>query len=152
MFFAPSTSRQRASIWIMGISKASDHIKIKIQMPNPSQEPPASSKAPSQDLKDMDVLCTFKIKRAKMWIRGVPKTINYIKIKIQMPNPSQEPSVSSKAPNKDLEDLDVLCTFKIKIESQNLENGYIKDQRPYTNQDKGAKSQSGAFSVLQSPK
>ena len=45
----------------MGVSKTSDHIQIKIKMPNPSQEPPASSKASDQDLKDMDVLCTFKI-------------------------------------------------------------------------------------------
>ena len=53
---------KRAKIRNMGISKISDHIKIKIKMPNPSQEPPASSKAPNEDLKDMDVLCTFKIK------------------------------------------------------------------------------------------
>ena len=33
-----------------------------IKMPNPSQEPPAPTKALNQDLKDMDVLCTFKIK------------------------------------------------------------------------------------------
>ena len=46
----------------MGISKTSDHIQIKIKIPNPSQEPPASSKAPNEDLKDMDVLITFKIK------------------------------------------------------------------------------------------
>ena len=62
MFSAPSKSRERAKTQIMGVSKTSDHIKIKIKMPNPSQEPPASSKAPNEDLKDMDVLCTFKIK------------------------------------------------------------------------------------------
>ena len=33
-----------------------NHIQIKIKMPNPSQEPPASSKAPNQELKDMDML------------------------------------------------------------------------------------------------
>ena len=38
-----------------------DHIQIKIKMPNPSQEPPASSKVPNQYFKDMGVLCTFKI-------------------------------------------------------------------------------------------
>ena len=47
---------------IMGVSKNSDHIQIKINMSNPSQEPPASFKAPNEDLKDIDVLCTFKIK------------------------------------------------------------------------------------------
>ena len=31
-------------------------------MPNPKQGPPAASKAPNEDLKDMDNLCTFKIK------------------------------------------------------------------------------------------
>ena len=46
----------------MGVSKTSDDIQIKIKMPNPSQEPPAFSKAPNEDLKDMDVLWTFKIK------------------------------------------------------------------------------------------
>ena len=139
----------------MGISKTSDHIKIKIKMQNPSQEHPASSKAPNQDLKDMDVLCTFKIKieslqhppkpkirtyrthmvfapsksrwRAKIQIMGISKTSNHIQIKIKMPNPSQEPPASSKAPNEDLKDMDVLCTFKIKIDSQNLAYGCTKD-------------------------
>ena len=87
MFFAPSKTRQRAKIPSMGVSKTSDHIQINIRMPNPSQEPPASSKAPNEDLKDMDVL----------------------------------------------------CTFKIKIESKNLEHGYIKDQGPYQNLDQDAK-------------
>ena len=51
------------------ISEASNHIKIKIKMPYPGQKPAASSKAPNEDLKDMDVLCTFKIKiGAKIWI------------------------------------------------------------------------------------
>ena len=31
------------------------HIQIKIKILNPSQEPPASSKALNEDLKDMDV-------------------------------------------------------------------------------------------------
>ena len=44
-----------------------------------------------------------------------------------MPKPSQEPSVSSKAQNEDLKDMDILCTFKIKVDSQNMYQGYIKD-------------------------
>ena len=44
-------------------SKTSDPIQIKIKMPNPSQEPQASSEAPYEDLKDMGVLCTFKIEK-----------------------------------------------------------------------------------------
>ena len=64
---------------------------------------------------------------------GVPKNSDHIKIKMEIPNPSQEPPVSSKAPNEDLKDMDVLCTFKIKRESQNLEDGFIKDQRLFPN-------------------
>ena len=45
----------------MVVSKTSDHIQIKIKMPNPNQEPPASSKATNQDLKDIDVLCFLKM-------------------------------------------------------------------------------------------
>ena len=45
-----------------------------------------------------------------------------------MQNPSQEPPASPKAPNGDLKDMNVLCTFQIKIESKNSEYGYIKDQ------------------------
>ena len=46
----------------MGVPKTSDHIQVNIQMQNPSQEPPASLKAPNQDFKNMDVLYTFQIK------------------------------------------------------------------------------------------
>ena len=73
----------------MGVSKTSDHIQIKIKMPNPSQEPPVSSKALNEDLKDM-------------------------------PNPSQDPPGFSKVPNQDFKDMDVLGAFKIKIEDKNL--------------------------------
>ena len=46
----------------MGISKTIDHIQIKIKVPHPSQQPPASFEAPNQDFKDVDGLCTFKMK------------------------------------------------------------------------------------------
>ena len=59
---------------------------------------------------------------------------------IKMPNPNQEPPASSKAANQDLNDMDLLCTFKIKMESQNLQLGYVKDQRLYPNQDQNSKS------------
>ena len=95
----------------MGVSKTSDHIKIKIKMPNPSQEPLASSKVPNEDLKDMDVLYTFKIKiESQNWILedidvlctlksiwmatiliiGVYKNSDHIPIKIFISNPSQD--------------------------------------------------------------
>ena len=59
---------------------------------------------------------------------GVSKTNDYIQIKIKMPNPSQEPLAFSNAQNEDLMDMDVHCTFNIKIETQNLEHWYIKYQ------------------------
>ena len=67
-------------------------------MPDPRQEHPGSS-------------------RAQNMIMGVSKTNDKIQIKIKMPNPSQEPPASSKAPNEDLKDIDVLCAFKMKIDS-----------------------------------
>ena len=120
MFFAPSKLRKIAKIQNMGISKTSDHIQIKINIPNPSQEPPASSKDPNEDLIDMDVLCTFKIKIEKKkldhwYIKDKwPYSNNQKKVKMQ--NPSQKPPASPKAPNKYFIDIDVLQTFKIKIE------------------------------------
>ena len=114
---------------VMGEPKTSDHIPMKIKMPNASQEPQASSKVPNHDLKDMDVIYTFKIKMGShRYIMSISKTSNYIQIKMKMPNLSKEPPASSKAPNDDLKDMDVLCTFKIKIESQNWDHGCIKDQ------------------------
>ena len=61
---------------------------------------------------------------------GVSKTSDHIQIKIEMLNPNQKPPVPTNAPNKDKKDMDVLCTFKIEIECQNLEYGSIKDQDP----------------------
>ena len=59
---------------------------------------------------------------------GIPKTSDPIQIKIKMPNHSQEPQIIPKAPYEDLKDMDVLCSFKIKIESKYLDHGYIKDK------------------------
>ena len=79
---------------------------------------------------------------------GIPKTSDHIQIKIQMPNPNQEPPASSEIPNQDLKDIDVLCTFKMKIESQKSDHGCTKDQWPYLNQEPDAKPQSGTSSIL----
>ena len=89
----------------MGVPKTSDLIQNKVQLPNPSQEHPESSNTANQELKD------------------------HIQIKIKMPSPSQEPQASSKAPNEDLKDMNVLCTFKIKIEPKFR---IWVDQRPLT--------------------
>ena len=84
---------EMVKIWNMGVSKTNDHIQIKIKIPNPSQEPGASSKTPNQDMKDMDVLWTFIVKREiqKKQNMGVWKTVDHIQIKIKTPNPEQEP-------------------------------------------------------------
>ena len=78
----------------MSVSKTSNHIQIKIRVTNPTQEPPASSKVPNKDFKDMYVLFTFQIKieiqNLRHWcIKDL----------------------------KDLKDLDVFCSFKNKMES-----------------------------------
>ena len=76
----------------------------------------------------------------------------HIQIKIRMPNTSQEPPASSKAPNQDLRDIDVLCTFKIWMEGHNFQHGCIKEHWQYPIQDQYAKPQSGTSSILQNPK
>ena len=83
---------------------------------------------------------------------GVSKTSDYIKIKINMPNPSQEPPASSKATNQDIKDMDVLCNFKLKIESQKFEQRCSINQCLLPNQDPGAKPYSRTSIILQSPK
>ena len=88
----------------------------------------------------------------KIWNMGVSETSDHIQIKIKVPNPSQKPPASSKAPFQDLKDMDVLCNLKIKIESQYLNRGYTKEQWTYQNQDPDDKSQSGTSSILQNPK
>ena len=128
MFFAPSISRE---------SQNSDHCCIKNQCLYPKKDQdvkPESGtssvlQAPTQDLKDMVVVCTFQTKiESWIWNMGVSEASDHIQINIRMPNPSQEPPASSKAPTQDSKDMDVLCTFKIKIESQDLEHWYIKNQ------------------------
>ena len=58
---------------------------------------------------------------------GVSKIIDYMQTKIKMPDPIQEHPAFSKAPNQDLKEMNFLCNFKTKIESQNLDKFY---QRP----------------------
>ena len=72
-------------------------------------------------------------------------------INIKTPNPSLEPPASFKAPNKDLDDMYVFCTFKIKIESHNSDHDCIQVQWSYLNEDQDAKPQSGTSNNLQIP-
>ena len=57
----------------MGVQKTGDHFHIKIKITDLSQEPLASSKAPNQDLKDMDFLHFQNEQRAKIQYLGVYK-------------------------------------------------------------------------------
>ena len=66
----------------MGVSKTSDHMQIKIKTQNPSQEPPASFNVSNPDLWDMDVLCTFNIKKECL-------NLEHGCIKDQWPDPQQ---------------------------------------------------------------
>ena len=113
----------------MGVSKTSDHIKIKIKVPNPSQEPPESSKAPNEDLKDMDNLLHLQNQdrepKFRPWTYQRPVIISKSRSRCQTPIRNIK---HPEAPNEDIKDMNVLCTFKIKIESQNSEHGCIKDQ------------------------
>ena len=73
----------------MVVSSTSHHIQIKIKMPNPSQEPPASSKAPNEELKDMNDLSTFKVTEDIQnfaFSQGLPKK----------PNPKNPPKKNKK--------------------------------------------------------
>ena len=83
---------------------------------------------------------------------GVSKTSDHIPIKVKVCYQSQEHPAFSKFTNQDLKDTNVLCTFKIQIESQYSELWCIKDYWPYINQDQDAKPQSGTSSVLHCPK
>merc|ERR1712081_128602 len=104
--------------------KTSDPIQIIMKMPSTSQDPPASSKATNEDLKDMDLFEPSKPRsRAKIWHMGVSKTSDNIQIKIKIQNSSQKPPASSKALNVDLKDMHVPCTLKVEIESQNSDHG-----------------------------
>ena len=134
MFFAPSKFRQRAKVWKIGVSKTSGQIQIKIHLQNPSQELPAPSKAPKQDLKDIVLITHSKSRqRVKFQKIGVSTTCNHIQIKNKIPKHSQKPPLQTKSPNKELKDIDILCTLKIKMTIQNFDHGSIKDQLPYQN-------------------
>ena len=138
----------------MGVSNMNYHIQIKSQMPDLSQEPPASSKAPTKDSNDMDGLCTFKIKTESQildqeCIKDWWQYLNYNQDAKPQPGSSSILQSTESGLNPDI---DILCTSKIKIESRNSDHGCIKVQWPYPNLDWDTKPQSGASSVLQSPK
>ena len=103
----------------------------------------------------MDVLCTFETRIEPKFGTGVyqrPLTISKSRSRYQTPFRNLQHPASSKSPNPDSKDTDVLCTFKTKIESQNSAYRWTIDQWSYQNQYQDAKPQSGTSRVLQSPK
>ena len=129
MFFAPSKSRcePKFGTWVY-------EIPVTISKPRQRYQTPVRNilHPPKPQIRISRTLIFFVPSksrwRAKIWIMVVSTTSDLTQIKIKMSNPSQEPPASSKAPNEDFKDMDVLCTLKIKIESKNLEYEYIKDQ------------------------
>ena len=87
-------------------------------MPNYRQEPPESSEAQSQGFKEIEVLCTFKIQ-----IEKPNSEYGYSKDQCQYPNQDQDAKTQKRmssvlqSPKSGHKGLDVLCTFKIKVES-----------------------------------
>ena len=73
-----------------------------------------------------------------------------MEIKIKRPNSSQEPQAPTKAPNQDLKDMDILCNFKIKIKSHNMDVTKTSDHIQIQDQD--VNSQLETYSILKSPK
>ena len=67
----------------MSVSQTSDYIQIKIKIQKPGKEPPAPFKAPNQDHKDIDILCTIKIKIES-------RNLEHGQIKDQWPYPNQD--------------------------------------------------------------
>ena len=136
----------------MAVSKTSGHIQIKINILTPSQKPPAPNKAPNQDLKDMDDLCTFKIKEeSKNLDYWCPKPMTTSKsrsrCKIQVRNLQHPPNPKIRTSRT--------CMFFAPSNQDREPNfGTWVYQRPLTisKSRQDAKPKSGTSSILQSPK
>ena len=83
-----------------------DQVSIKV----PELYPNHSKNAlPQSGLKGLVFFEHSKsIQKAKIWNIDVKKISDHIKIKKKIPEASQEPQASSKDPNQDLKDMDVL--------------------------------------------
>ena len=136
----------------MGVPKTSDPIKINIRIQNPSQEPSGSSKAPHQDFKDIDLLCTLETKIES------PNT-DHGCIKDTWPYPKQDQDAKPQSgtfsvlqsPKWGLKGLG--CSLHLHNQDREPKFGTwcVYDQWPYWNQDQDAKPQSGTSSIFQNP-
>ena len=129
----------------MGVSKTSDHIQIKVRMPNPNKQPLMSSNVTNKDLKDMDVLCIFKIKTERQNFKH-----EYIKDQWPYPNQDQDakPQSGNTSPNENPKSglKGHGCSFHLQNQDRELKskNLIIRYQWPYKNPYEDAKPQSGA--------
>ena len=134
-------------MWNLGVSKTSDHIQIKMKRPSPHQEPPAPTKVPNQDIKDMNVLFTFKI-----WI--LSQNLDHGCIKDQWPYPNQDQDTTPQSGTSSILQSAIwwLKGNECSLQCKNLDHECLKNHWPYSNQDQDAKHQSGTSSILQSTK
>ena len=77
----------------MGVSKTNGRIKIMINKSNSSQKPPASSKAPNEDLKYMDVLSNIKIKIESQNLDQRPVTVSISRPRFQTSARNLQPHI-----------------------------------------------------------
>ena len=69
----------------MDISKTTDHIQIKIKMPNPGQETPESPSAPNEDLKKWMFFAHSKSRQKDKILKiGLSKANAHMQIIINM--------------------------------------------------------------------
>ena len=131
MFFAPSKSRKRDKSWNICVSKTIEHIIIKIEITNTSQEPLASSKAPNEDLKGMGVLWAFKIKRDS-------QNLEHGCIKDQWPYPTQDQNAKPQSGTSSFLQCPLLglkryrCSLHLQNQGRESKLGLWVYQRPVT--------------------
>ena len=100
IFFAPSKSIQGAKIQKIDLLKVKNIIKPMTKMLNPDQEPTNIQQIPNQDMNDMYVLYTYKLRQGtKIQIIGLLK-VKKTKSKPweSWKKPNQDFPISYKAP------------------------------------------------------
>ena len=151
MFSAPSKSRMSAKILIMGVSKISHRIQIKINIPNPSQERPASSKAQNEDFKGMDILCNFKI-----MIENQNLEHGCIKHHWSYPNQGQDPKPQSgtssilQIPKSGIKGHG--CSLHLQNQDRSLKFIILLYQRPVNISKSRSRSQTPVRNIQHPPK
>ena len=108
----------------MGISKNSDHIQLKIKMPTPVRNLQCPPK-PQSRLKGHT--CSWHLQKQDREHRCVKDQYQYSN-QYRYAKLQWETSSILQRLGQDSQDINVFCTFLVKMESQNSEHGYTKDQ------------------------